>query len=133
MDFLVRMRAIDPIPLPPADLGRLALQQVDYWDRLMAAGKVVYTAPFVGRRARVAIYSVESKVINSIFWGNVGRSFMSTRGFEISYSCVEGQLPQGEGNINQDPLFRYLEREVVPLATNTQLRELYRSIIDADG
>ena len=39
MDFLVRMRAIDPIPLLPAELGRLALQQVDYWDRLMAAGK----------------------------------------------------------------------------------------------
>ena len=102
MDFLVRMRAIDPIPLPPAELARLALQQVDYWDRLMAAGKVVYTAPFVGRRARVAIYSVES----------------NDELFDL---------------INQDPLFRYLEREVVPLATNDQLRQLYRSIIDADG
>ncbi len=99
MDFLVRMRAIDPIPLSPAELGRLALQQVDYWDRLMAAGKVVYTAPFVGRRARVAIYSVES----------------NDELFEL---------------INQDPLFRYLEREVVPLATNAQLRGLYQSLID---
>ena len=68
-----------------------------------------YTCPsrpraygFVGRRARVAIYSVESN--NELF-----------------------------DLINQDPLFRYLEREVVPLATNDQLRELYRSIIDADG
>ena len=86
--------------MPPAELGRLALQQVDYWDRLMAAGKVVYTAPFVGRRARVAIYSVES----------------NDELFEL---------------INQDPLFRYLEREVVPLATNAQLRELYQSLIDA--
>ena len=66
----------------------------------MAAGKVVYTAPFVGRRARVAIYSVES----------------NDELFEL---------------INQDPLFRYLEREVVPLATNAQLRGLYQSLIDA--
>ena len=102
MDFLVRMRAIDPIPLPAAEVGRLALQQVELWDRLMAAGKVLYTAPYVGRRARVVIFSVESN--DELF-----------------------------ALINEDPLFRYLEREVVPLASNAQLRELYQSIIDADG
>ena len=31
--------------------------------------------------------------------------------------------------INEDPLFRYLEREVVPLATNEQLKELYETFI----
>lgn len=61
----------------------------------MAAGKVVYTAPFVGRRARVAIYRVESN--DELFT-----------------------------LINEDPLFRYLEREVIPLATNEQLKELYQ-------
>lgn len=99
---MVRMRAIDPIPLPPAELAQLALQQVDYWERLEREGKLVYSAPFVGRRARVAIYSVESN--DELFT-----------------------------LINQDPLFRYLEREVVPLATNAQLRGLYQSIIDAHG
>lgn len=98
MDFLVRMRAIEPIPLPMGELGRLAKAQVDYWERLMAAGKVVYTAPFVGRRARVAIYRVESN--DELFT-----------------------------LINEDPLFRYLEREVVPLATNEQLKELYQTFI----
>ena len=96
MDFLVRMRAIEPIPLPMAELGRLAKAQIEYWERLMAAGKVVYTAPFVGRRARVAIYRVESN--DELFT-----------------------------LINEDPLFRYLEREVVPLATNEQLKELYQT------
>ena len=98
MDFLVRMRAIEPIPLPLDELGRLAKAQVEYWERLMAAGKVVYTAPFVGRRARVAIYRVESN--DELFT-----------------------------LINEDPLFRYLEREVVPLATNEQLKELYQTFI----
>ena len=99
MDFLVRMRAIEPIPLPMDELGVLAKAQMDYWDRLMAAGKVVYTAPYVGRRARVAIYRVESN--DELFT-----------------------------LINEDPLFRYLEREVIPLATNEQLRALYQTFID---
>ena len=98
MDFLVRMRAIEPIPLPLEELGRLAKAQVEYWERLMAIGKVVYTAPFVGRRARVAIYRVESN--DELFT-----------------------------LINEDPLFRCLEREVVPLATNEQLKELYQTFI----
>ena len=98
MDFLVRMRAIEPIPLPMDELGRLAKAQVDYWERLMAAGKVVYTAPFVGRRARVAIYRVE---------------------------CNDELFTL----INEDPLLRYLEREVIPLATNEQLKELYQTYI----
>ena len=99
MDFLVRMRAIEPIPLPLNELGRLAKAQMEYWDRLIEAGKVVYTAPYVGRRARVAIYRVESN--DELFT-----------------------------LINEDPLFRYLEREVSPLATNEQLRELYEGFID---
>ena len=99
MDYLVRMRAIEPIPLPMEELGALAKAQMDYWDRLMAAGKVVYTAPYVGRRARVAIYRVESN--DELFT-----------------------------LINEDPLFRYLEREVIPLATNEQLRALYQTFID---
>ena len=99
MDFLVRMRAIEPIPLTMEELGALAKAQMDYWDRLMAAGKVVYTAPYVGRRARVAIYRAESN--DELFT-----------------------------LINEDPLFRYLEREVIPLATNEQLRALYQTFID---
>lgn len=60
MHFLVRMRAIQPIPLEPAELAVLAQKQVDYWERLTEQGKLVYTAPFVGRRARVAIYDADS-------------------------------------------------------------------------
>lgn len=99
MDFLVRMRAIEPIPLPLDELGRLAKAQMEYWERLKALGKVAYTAPYVGRRARVAIYSVESN--DELFT-----------------------------LINEDPLFRYLEREVTPLATNEQLLALYETFID---
>ena len=102
MDFLVRMRAIQPIPLPPAELAQLALRQVEYWGDLMERDKVVYTAPFVGRRARVAIYRVDS----------------NDELFDL---------------INQDPLFPYLEREVVPLATNEHIQELYKSMLDRDG
>ena len=98
MDFLVRMRSIEPIPLTMSELGKLAQAQLAYWDDLIAKGKVVYTAPFVGRRARVAIYRVES----------------NAELFDL---------------INQDPLFVYLEREVVPLASNEQLRELYGTFI----
>ena len=92
--WLVRMRAIEPIPVSRAELAALALQQLEYWDRLEAEGKLVFTAPFVGRRARVAIYAAES----------------NSELFEL---------------INQDPLFPYLEREVVPLASNDQLRNAY--------
>ena len=60
MEFLVRMRAIEPIPLSRPELAALAQQQLDYWDDLMGKGKVLYTAPYVGVRARVAIYSVDS-------------------------------------------------------------------------
>lgn len=60
MKFMVRMWAIQPITVSPQELSSLALQQLEYWDRLIAEGKVVFTAPYVGQRARVAIYEVES-------------------------------------------------------------------------
>lgn len=93
------MRAIQPIPLPAAELATLALQQVDYWERLIEQGKVVFTAPFVGRRARVAIYDADS----------------NDELFDL---------------INDDPLFPYLEREVVALSTNDHIRKLYQRMID---
>ena len=99
MDFLVRMRSIEPISLTMSELGALAQAQLDYWDDLIDRGKVVYTAPFVGRRARVAIYRVDS----------------NSELFDL---------------INKDPLFVYLEREVIPLASNDQLRELYAGMAD---
>ena len=60
MKFLVRMWAIQPITVSPKELSGLALKQLEYWDRLLADGKVIFTAPYVGQRARVAIYEVES-------------------------------------------------------------------------
>jgi muconolactone delta-isomerase len=60
MKFMVRMWAILPIPVSPKALSELALRQLDYWDRLQQEGKVVFTAPYIGQRARVAIYDVES-------------------------------------------------------------------------
>ena len=60
MKFLVRMWAIQPITASPKELSGLALKQLEYWDRLLADGKVIFTAPYVGQRARVAIYEVES-------------------------------------------------------------------------
>lgn len=101
MHFLVRMWAIQPIPLTRSELANLAIQQLAYWDELQARGKVVYTAPYVGRRARVAIYEAES----------------NEELFDL---------------INADPLFPYLEREVVPLSTNEQIRKLYLSMLEGD-
>lgn len=60
MKFLVRMWAINPITVSPRELSALALEQLDYWDRLQQEGKVIFTAPYVGQRGRVAIYEVES-------------------------------------------------------------------------
>ena len=60
MKFLVRMWAVHPITVPPQELAALALKQLEYWDRLQQDGKVIFTAPYVGQRARVAIYEVES-------------------------------------------------------------------------
>jgi muconolactone delta-isomerase len=60
MQFLVRMWAMHPMPVSPKELPALALQQLDYWDRLQQGGKVLFTAPYVGQRARVAIYDVDS-------------------------------------------------------------------------
>ena len=94
MLFLVMMEAIQPIPLSSAELSGLALEQIAYWDDLKAKGKVVFTAPFVGRRARVAVYDVVS----------------NAELFDL---------------INEDPLFAYLDRQVIPLSTNEQIRELY--------
>lgn len=60
MRFMVRMWAVHPITVSPKELSSLALKQLEYWDRLMTDGKVIFTAPYVGQRARVAIYEVES-------------------------------------------------------------------------
>jgi muconolactone delta-isomerase len=60
MKFLVRMWAIQPMTVSPKELPALALQQLEYWDRLQQEGKVLFTAPYVGQRGRVAIYEVES-------------------------------------------------------------------------
>lgn len=98
MKFLVRMRAIQPIPLSASELASLAMRQLDYWDKLGRAGKVVFTAPFVGRRARVAIYDAAS----------------NEELFDL---------------INDDPLFPYLEREVVALSSNEKIRELYTRML----
>ncbi len=60
MDFLVLMRAIEPMQIPGEQVAELALRQLAMWDELGARGKVVYTAPYVGRKARVAVYRVDS-------------------------------------------------------------------------
>lgn len=60
MKFLVRMWAMHPITVSPKELSALALEQLEYWDRLQREGKVIFTAPYVGQRGRVAIYEVES-------------------------------------------------------------------------
>jgi muconolactone delta-isomerase len=60
MQFMVRMWAILPITISPKELSTLALKQLDYWDRLQQEGKVIFTAPHIGQRARVAIYEVAS-------------------------------------------------------------------------
>lgn len=60
MKFLVRMWAMHPITVSPKELSTLALEQLEYWDRLQREGKVIFTAPYVGQRGRVAIYEVES-------------------------------------------------------------------------
>ncbi len=46
-------------------------------------------------------------VTNCIIWGNDEdiRVISSGRTVDVSYSCIGGQLWNGEGNINQEPLF----------------------------
>ena len=95
MKFLVRMWAVHPITVSPQELSALALRQLEYWDRLQQEGKVIFTAPYVGQRGRVAIYAVES----------------TAELFDL---------------INADPLFGVLDREVIALASNEQLRALYQ-------
>lgn len=102
MHFLVRMRAIQPIPLSVTELAQRAQRQIDYWERLTAEGKLIYTAPYVGRRARVAIYEAES----------------NDELFDL---------------INDDPLFPFLEREVIPLSTNEHIRKLYTRLEREDS
>lgn len=101
MQFLVTMHAIQPMQLSTEELAKLASRQLDYWDDLQKQGKVIFTAPYAGRRARVAIYDVDS----------------NHELFDL---------------INKDPLFAYLDRDVVPLGTNTQIRQLYTSMMGTD-
>lgn len=60
MDFLVLMHAIEPMTIPGPAVADLALAQLALWEKLIEAGKVVYTAPYVGRKARVAVYRVDT-------------------------------------------------------------------------
>lgn len=99
MDFLVLMRAIEPMTIPGPEVAARAIAQMELWDKLTAAGNVVYTAPYVGRKARVAVYRVES-------------------------------LEELLDFINQDPLFHYMQREVIPLADNAHLKRIYTSRTD---
>lgn len=95
MDFLVLMRAIEPLPIPGEQVAELALQQMAMWEQLTERGKVVYTAPYVGRKARVAVYRVDD--LNELL-----------------------------DLINADPLFHYMQREVIPVASNDHLKEIYQ-------
>jgi muconolactone delta-isomerase len=101
MDFLVLMRAVQPMPLTNAQLAKRAFGQLDYWERLKGAGKVPYTAPYVGRRARVAIYRVEA-------------------------------LDELMQLISEDPMFPFMEREVIPLGSGEELRKVYQALKDQD-
>lgn len=82
------------MPLSPEKVAALALEQLAYWEKLQNGGQVIYTAPFVGKRARVAVYRVDST----------------------------GELLD---LLNADPLFFFMDRDVVPLADNDHLRAIY--------
>ena len=101
MKFLVRMWAIQPMMMTAKERSSLALKQLEYWDRLEKEGKLVFTAPYVGQRGRVAIYEVDS----------------TDELFDL---------------INADPLFHHLDREVIALASNEQLRELYQRRLESE-
>ena len=102
MDFLVLMRGFQPMPISNVELSDRALGQLDYWDRLKKDGKVGYTAPYVGRRARIAVYQVDS-------------------------------LDELMQLISADPMFAYMDREVIPLGTNDELRKVYRALKEEDA
>ena len=99
MDFLVLMRALQPMPISNKELKKRAFGQLDYWDRLGKLGKIAYTAPYVGRRARIAVYQVET-------------------------------LDELMQLINEDPMFPYMDRDVIPLGTNDELRKVYHALQD---
>ncbi len=49
--------------------------------------------------------SGETTIRDSIIWGNTEKSLLSAANATVSYSCVEGELVPGEGNLNLDPAF----------------------------
>ncbi len=47
----------------------------------------------------------ETTIRDSIIWGNTESSLLSADAATVSYSCIEGELVTGEGNLNVDPAF----------------------------
>jgi muconolactone delta-isomerase len=97
MLFLNILRAYMPLPIPLAEWAELAVKHRDYLRRLEKAGKIKFTAAFLGKRARVIIFDVESD--------------------EELFECI-----------NADPLFNYMEREVIPLISNEKVYSIYEAI-----
>ena len=97
MLFLNILRAYMPLPIPLAEWAELAVKHRDYLRRLEKEGKIKFTAAFLGKRARVIIFDVES----------------------------DGELFEC---INADPLFNYMEREVIPLISNEKVYSIYEGI-----
>ncbi|HJX22923.1 MAG TPA: muconolactone Delta-isomerase family protein [Candidatus Bathyarchaeia archaeon] len=60
MLFLNILKAYMPLPIPLAQFAELAVKHRDYLRRLEKEGKIKFTAAFLGKRARVIIFDVES-------------------------------------------------------------------------
>lgn len=91
------MRAANPMSIRTKEIADLALKQIDWLDELVKKGMIKFTAPYVGRRARVMIFDVKS----------------NEELFEI---------------INQDPLFPFTDRRIIPLSNNTQIKKHYQRL-----
>jgi hypothetical protein len=54
------MRALNPLPIPLTEFAMYANQHAKYIKQLEKEGVIKFTAPYIGRRARVIIFEVKS-------------------------------------------------------------------------
>lgn len=59
MKFLVKVRPVEGVPLPPEQALQLNLASMDYWEQQSKIGKIV-GAPFAGKAGGAGIVEVES-------------------------------------------------------------------------
>ena len=63
------------------------------------------SAEVAGGGGAIANVNCTLTILNSIIYGNTGGIYLNSSSLAINYSCIEGTLYPGMGNISTDPLF----------------------------